>query len=329
MTDTTIIDATDVTNTNLSRYRKAYTELLPVIRAVPEEEYLAVNLDAMTIIYTIEGVLPRIAPYRAVIVDELPKFPIHYFDQLEPYALALAHAHTTYCNSIKASPILQALAEKAAPLREILVAEATLLIKRGLLPSNLLDNLQGLHGYRNIATDLLLVADKLRSSFDTLTKRTSLTLAELSDAENLAAEMNHEIGLRQLSPEGQAQAARDRQASYTLVVKSYDQTRAALAYVRRDYDDADEIAPSLYAGRNNGNMKRKELESSSTSTQPAVTQPNDTTVSGVSTTNAAAATSASSSVTTSTPTTATSSAAAGLGTGGSAAKTFGEEGPFV
>lgn len=248
-------------DTTLPSYRKAFTELLPVIRAVGEDDFVPVNLDVMTIIYLIEAVTPRIAPHRATIVEELPKFPIQNIDQLGQYALALGHAHTTYCNSMKPSPILQALAEKAAPMREILVSEATTLIKRRVFPSNLLDNLQGPNGYRNLATDLLLIADKLRANFDAISKRTTLTLAELTEAENLAAQMNHEIGLRQQSSEGQAQAARDRQAAYTLTVKAYEQARAALAYVRREHGDADDIAPSLYAGRNNSNAKKKETES--------------------------------------------------------------------
>jgi len=92
---------------------------------------------------------------------------------------------------MKASPALQALNEKALPIREILVTEAALLIKRHLLPANLLDNLQGPNGYKNVAADLSLVADKLRANFDAITKRTSLTLAELDEAENLADQMSH------------------------------------------------------------------------------------------------------------------------------------------
>ena len=263
MTDTNVgnptsVDTTNDDNTNLPRFRKAYTQLLGVIRQLPEADYTPINLDPMTVVYTVEGVLPRLEPYRATIVEELPKFEVQYFDNLEPYALALGHANTVHSNAMKPSPALQALNEKAVPMREILVTEATLLIKRQLLPANLLDNLQGPNGYKNVAADLFLVADKLRTNFDAISKRTSLTLAELDDAENLADQMSHEIGLKQQPPEVQAQAARDRQAAYTLVVKAYEQVRAALAYVRREYGDADEILPSLYAGRNNSNIKKKD-----------------------------------------------------------------------
>ena len=268
--DTTSVDTTHENNANLPRYRAAFAQLLPVIRALPEADFAPVNLDAMTIVYAVEGVLTKIAPYRPTIVDELPKFDIQYFDLLEPYALALGHAHTVYSNAMKPSPALQALAEKATPMREILVAEATLLIKRGLLPANSLDNLQGPNGYKNVAADLFLVADKLRANFDAISQRTSLTLAELDDAENLADQINHEIGLKQQTPEVQAQAARDRQAAYTLVVKAYEQVRAALAYVRREQGDADEILPSLYAGRNNSNIKKKDTPPATTNT---TTQP--------------------------------------------------------
>ena len=69
----------------------------------------------------------------------------------------------------------------------------------------------------------------------------------------------------------QAQTARDRQAAYTLAVKAYEQVRAALAYVRRDYDDVDEILPSLYAGRNNSNIKKKDTPEANPATTPTTT----------------------------------------------------------
>ena len=276
MTDTTIgdptsVDTTNDNNTNLPRFRKAYTQLLGMIRQVPEADYAPINLDPMTVVYAVEGVLPRVGPFRATIVEELPKFEIQYFDNLESYALALGHANTVHSNSMKPSPVLQALNEKAVPMREILVEEATLLIKRGLLSATLLDNLQGPNGYKNVAADLFLVADKLRANFDAISKRTSLTLAELDEAENLADQMSHEIGLKRQTPEVQAQAARDRQAAYTLAVKAYDQVRAALTYVRRDYDDTDEIMPSLYAGRNNSNIKKKDTPVPNPGTTPTTT----------------------------------------------------------
>jgi hypothetical protein len=39
--------------------------------------------------------------------------------------------------------------------------------------------------------------------------------------------------------------------------KAYDQARRALQYVRSEQGDADSIAPSLYSGRGNSNVKRR------------------------------------------------------------------------
>ena len=52
-----------------------------------------------------------------------------------------------------------------------------------------------------------------------------------------------------------ADAGDIRQRLFTLFVNAYDQARRAVGYLRWNEGDADQIAPSLYAGRSNGRRK--------------------------------------------------------------------------
>ena len=58
-----------------------------------------------------------------------------------------------------------------------------------------------------------------------------------------------------------AVAAKDvkviRQQAFTLFVRTYNDVRRAIAYVRGKQGDADQIAPSLYKGRNNHRPTKK------------------------------------------------------------------------
>ena len=238
------------------RYRKAFTTLLDTIRSLPPSDFVPTNLDVMSSIRTTEGVLPKIAGMRPLIVQLLPQFQILLFDQLEDRALALGHTQTVHESTQKPPAIPQALIDDATKAHTIALSDVTTLVHRGLIPSQALSTLNGGNGYRNLADDLFKLSEALRSNWSKISGRTSMTLAELDHMENLADQINQVLGIREQMPQLQASAARDRQAAYTLFLEAYDEVRAAIAYVRRKDGDVDEIMPSLYAGRNGG-MKKK------------------------------------------------------------------------
>ena len=237
------------------RYRAAFAGLLDQIRALPEAEFAPINLDINAAVLTAEGSMPLIVAQRPLIVNQLPKFDINVFDQLENYALALGRAQTVYQMTLQPQPELQALAEQGTKIHEILVAEVTTLTKRGLIPSAALNNLLGANGYKNLYLDLFALSEVFTSNWDKVSARTTITQSELDDVENLADKLSNAVALRDHSPEVQASAARDRQAAFTLFVQAYDKVRAAISYVRHEQGDADSIMPSLYAGRSNGKKK--------------------------------------------------------------------------
>jgi hypothetical protein len=219
------------------------------------ESFAVVNLDVMSAVRTTEGALPKIGSTKSVVAQLLPQFPLLLFEELEDRALALGHAQTVYESARRPAPILQTLLNSATSARDIALAETNTLVKRGLLPAQALGGLKGGNGYRNLAADLFTLSETMKSHWNAVSSRTSMTREELDRLEDLADEINQALGIREQMPELQAAAARDRQAAYTLFIAAYSELRAAIAYVRRREGDVDTIMPSLYARR--GSSKKK------------------------------------------------------------------------
>ena len=86
------------------------------------------------------------------------------------------------------------------------------------------------------------------------------------------------VGDREQTPT-QIDAADRRQRAFSLFVKAYDQARRAIQYVRWEQGDADSIAPSLYSGRGNSNVKRR-AEDAQVTPAPVVQVPAPVAVNG-------------------------------------------------
>ena len=112
-----------------------------------------------------------------------------------------------------------------------------------------LAELKKVPGYRALASDVLALVALFKQHWSVLENKTPVTLAALNDAGNRAVELLAAVGMREQGPIPTGEAARLRQKAYTLFVRAYEDTRRAVVYLRAADGDADEIAPSLYAGR--------------------------------------------------------------------------------
>jgi len=163
--------------------------------------------------------------------------------------------------------IVTDMAEAATHARAVLLADANLLIMHGVLAPNVIANLQGVNGYKNVMADLIALVAIHRKNDDKTTNRTSVKPDELKAAENLAAKFSEAVGLREQSPQIIAAATRRRQAAYTLFVTSYNEVRAAVQYLRRHENDADTFIPSLFAIH--GNRKKPTADANDKRNPPA------------------------------------------------------------
>ncbi len=237
---------------------ETYARILPELEALTAEELVAVNLDIPSVVATTLGALPEIRALRSQMVEDVPHFDLAAFDKLEDYAMALNYAHAAYLTATKPADDLDAVSTEATALRGTLFLDATALSRRGLVDGNRLKDLPGTNGYKNLATDLEMLASVLRESWTQLQGKSALELSELDRAEKLGQRLMRVVGLREQGPAQVAAATDLRTRAFTLLARTYDQARRAVTFLRWEKGDFDRIAPSLYAGRSNGRKKAPE-----------------------------------------------------------------------
>jgi hypothetical protein len=240
----------------------------PELEAMSPDVLLTVNLDIPTATSTVLGALPEIRAQRAHIERELPNFDLETFDKLEDYTLALNSAHAEYLAATEPSSELRQVVEEATKSREILLADATALVRRGLLDAASIGDLKGPVGFRNLATDVYHLVSAIRGRWTDISSKSAVTPAELERAERLQQRLLRLLGLREQSTPALNASSELRTRAYTRFIQAYDDVRRALGYLRWKSDDVESIAPSLFAGR--GKRKGTETPPPATSgTQPA------------------------------------------------------------
>jgi hypothetical protein len=228
--------------------REAVQKVRPQMDALEPDDLLTINLDPLAAASTALGALPRILPFRRELLG-LPGFDIKHLDNLETYALASTQTQTVFLGSSMPPERLADLVDEATRLREQLLSDATALAHRGLLNSAKLSTLKGSVGFRNVASDVLTLANMIRGNWATVSGKTGVTEVELDRAEIIGDRLINDIGVREQAPAAAPTAAVERQKAYTLFIRAYDQLRRGMIYLRWNEGDADDIAPSLYGGR--------------------------------------------------------------------------------
>jgi hypothetical protein len=216
-----------------------------------------INLDLQQATATILGVLPEVMALREKIVQELTAFDITYVDKLEDYALALRFAHAAYQTATLPPDDLAALSNEALALRERLVADARALSLHKLLDPRKLEPLKGGSGIQNVAQDLQMLSQILQEVWPKIQGKSATAQEDLQAASRIGTRLTRIVGIREQSSAQEALATQQRQRVFTLMMRAYDETRAAVAFVRRREDDADSITPNLYTGRGRSRSSNK------------------------------------------------------------------------
>ena len=237
--------------------RAAYDQVLAEIRAVPDSLLMPITVDIPSTVTKALGAWREIRALREEI-SGLPKFDLAAFDKLETYALALAHANTRYLAASEPLAPLSELFDEAVKRRETLASDAQALAQRGLLNGQKLKDLKGAVGYKNVAQDLLTLAELVRANYPSLAGKTAVTVEELDRVEVLAYQVLDAVGERDQGPAVVAESNDLRQRAFALFGRTYEQARRAIAYLRFEQGDLDDIAPSLFA--RSGTRKRSESE---------------------------------------------------------------------
>jgi hypothetical protein len=229
---------------------------MPASKALAATDLITINIDLPSAIATAVGKRPGIMALRDS-AKALPGFDISAFDQLETYTLAAGHAHTLYMGASTAPEAIIELNEKGMRLRNTLYADAVALATRNLISGDRIGEFKAKVGYKNLAFDLMALAGVFRGSWDKISGKTAITTDDLDQAELIGDQLVSAVGTREAAPASVAEISIQRQRNFTLFLNAYDQVRRAVGFLRWNEDDADRIAPSLYAGRGNSNARSR------------------------------------------------------------------------
>jgi hypothetical protein len=230
------------------RWHAAYQQLIDEIRAVPDADLVTINIDIPAAVATVYGALPGIVALRPQMTS-LPRFDLARIDKIEPYAGALAHAHTLYQAASTPPQPIEQLSSAGTALRQILLSDASALATRGFVNADRLKLVRGSTGYLDLAFDLTTLVSLMREHWSVISSKTAVQVAELDRAELLAEQITAAVGRRDQASLDIADTSKNRQRAFTLFVNAYDEARRAITFLRWADGDADHIAPSLYAGR--------------------------------------------------------------------------------
>ncbi len=231
------------------RQREAFAAITADLQALEGELLPSMNLDVRQAITTALGCMPELMPLKSRIVTELPLVDPELFEKMERYALALGHAHTVHLAASTPSQPIPEMTEELKRIYTRLEADARALALRGLLDGERLAYLAGVNGPRNTAASTFLLVELFRKSWDKLVGKCGTTLAELDEAERLAERLENAVGVKEQGPANVPEAAKNRHKAYVLFVRTYDEARRVVSFLRWHEGDADKVAPSLYAGR--------------------------------------------------------------------------------
>jgi hypothetical protein len=227
----------------------AYEAVLPDIAAVPDDQLLPVTLDVLGAVATVAGVLPRLRDLRSQLEAELPRFDLIRFDKLEQYAQALTLLQGVHRSTTAPKLDVATQGAELTTIRDRLYSSAVALVDCGLLDGARFKSCKREIGYRAIAEDVLTLVALFLDNTAAVQGRTALDLSLLGKWRTQAFALIEAVGVREQAPASAGEVGLTRRKALTLLVRTYEKARYAIGYLRAEEGDADDIAPSLYAGR--------------------------------------------------------------------------------
>ncbi len=246
----------------------AYDQLLGEYRAISAPLVRAVNIDVTSAVTHVLAAVPRLIEFRAQISRDLPTVNLPYLDKLSAYASGLQEAHVRYITVGRSPDAVRALATQGDLLRTILRTDGAALVRRGLLDGATLEHCHGFNGYNNIATDLSSLATVMMANWTAIESKCGVKLEELRRAKAIAEALLTFVAARERVPELKAAALDMRARAFTLMVECYEEARRAITFLRWHEGDAEQIAPSLYAGRHHAVPEDAATADDATTTEP-------------------------------------------------------------
>ncbi len=237
---------------NFEAAESSYLRVAPKIEAVRPDELPTINFDIVSGSSTILGVVDRILTFRDRMVP-LPEFDIENVDNLKDYTISAWYVYIT--NLPQPEPAeADALITEVGTLRSKFLMWSVPLVGEGVFEQAAIDKIKEGNGSKDAASDVVAFVGLYRSNWDRCRNNCGIKEADLERAALVAPRVFSIVSQReqrQTTPTGEG-FTRVRRA-WALPERAYDQCRRALAYLRHDEGDMEEIAPNFR--RNSGNTK--------------------------------------------------------------------------
>ncbi len=256
-------------NPETTKYQRSYEATASERAELDPARFVPINIDIPLAITTVKGALPLLSTLRDDIEKTFRSFDVAELDRLQPYAEALAWAHTEVLAAARPSEDVPKLAARATEIRDQLLTDAGALVKRGLLDAQPIAELKGTTGYLNVVSDVVVLARMMRERWTSIAGQTAVKHDELVEADALYERFMDAYGERERQPVRLAAATDQRARAFTLLVNAYDEVRRAVTFVRWHDDDVERFAPSLYGNRVRGSHGQGDK----TGDKPPVNQP--------------------------------------------------------
>jgi hypothetical protein len=241
--------ANQLRRTDQTRGDEALARVRGELELLDQQKLMRFNVDARSASDTVLNALPRLCELRPLVAKELPAFDLKRFDRLEDYALALSFTDEAVRNEAPAEDHRASLREVATDLRNTLRDDAKVLAQRQLIAAAEFAELKGGTGFRSLAHDLELLRRVLQGNWSRIDGKSAVTKKDLQAARRMSKDLLGVLAGRESAAPGLANALDLRQRAFTVLAQVYDETRAAIVYVRRHQRDGAMIAPSLHGGR--------------------------------------------------------------------------------
>lgn len=227
----------------------AFASVRAEIEAVPVAALTRINLDmtrsarrGLAVAERIESLLPVLA--------KLPDFDFHAVSRLRAYALSVLHTDELANEGGGPAARLPALLGEAVPLRELMLRAAELLALAGLVSNERVAAIRSGQGYADTAADLQALGRMYIELWDRVHDKVPVTRAMAERGITLSAELNEALGVREIGEEHPLAEPVDpahlRAKAFSLFLRSYDECRRGVSFLRWHHRDARVVVPSLY-----------------------------------------------------------------------------------
>jgi hypothetical protein len=227
------------------RGRSALKRLRKTIAALDPKQLRPLNIDIPLAVSRALGVLPAVLVLRERATTECPGLDLTAIEQLEDRALATATVNGEFEMSISTPPGFQTLVDEAFESRAGLLTVLRMLAALNYIKPESIDTLNGGHGYRDVAEDLIAIVSLLTRNWPAIEGKVPLTQANLDRFQALAENVLEMVGVREQAPVRADEAKDLRARAFTLLDEAYDEVRRMVTFLRWREGDADDIAPPL------------------------------------------------------------------------------------